>query len=305
MTQKNNMKMADFISGDHRLIAVLYRLGIGLGFGERTVEEICRASGINSDTFMLIANIYTVEHYIPTQEILDAADMMDIVKYLHASHSYYLDIEFPDLEKELEELISPCNPAQKAVISKFFADYKKEVENHFAYEEDIVFPYVKSIINGRRIAGYSIDKFEEHHDNIQEKVDDLRNIIMKYLPKECDSVVALRILGHLCSLNEDLEKHTYIENKVLIPLVDTNENTFSIKDTAFSQNIEILSLREQEILVCVAKGMLNKEIADKLCLSVHTIITHRKNITHKTGIKTVAGLTVYALLNNLIDPSQL
>ena len=62
-----------------------------------------------------------------------------------------------------------------------------------------------------------------------------------------------------------------------------------------------LSDREKEILVCVAKGMLNKEIADAESISIHTVITHRKNITRKTGIKTVAGLTVYALLNNLID----
>ncbi len=62
-----------------------------------------------------------------------------------------------------------------------------------------------------------------------------------------------------------------------------------------------LSAREKEILVCVAQGMLNKEIADKFNLSIYTVISHRKNITRKTGIKTVAGLTVYALLNNLID----
>ena len=65
-----------------------------------------------------------------------------------------------------------------------------------------------------------------------------------------------------------------------------------------------LSSREKEILVCVAKGMLNKEIADKLCLSIYTVITHRKNITRKLGIKTVAGLTLYALLNGLIDSSS-
>lgn len=66
-----------------------------------------------------------------------------------------------------------------------------------------------------------------------------------------------------------------------------------------------LSVREKEILVCVAKGMLNKEIADHFNLSIHTVITHRKNITRKTGIKTVAGLTVYALLNNLIDSGSI
>ncbi len=68
---------------------------------------------------------------------------------------------------------------------------------------------------------------------------------------------------------------------------------------------EELSAREKEILVCVAKGMLNKEIAYKYNISIYTVITHRKNITRKTGIKTVAGLTVYALLNNLIDASSI
>lgn len=68
---------------------------------------------------------------------------------------------------------------------------------------------------------------------------------------------------------------------------------------------EELSVREKEILVCVARGMLNKEIADRFNISIHTVITHRKNITRKTGIKTVAGLTVYALLNNLLDVNSL
>ena len=72
-----------------------------------------------------------------------------------------------------------------------------------------------------------------------------------------------------------------------------------------TDNREELSAREKEILVCVARGMLNKEIADRFHISIYTVITHRKNITRKTGIKTVAGLTVYALLNNLIDPATM
>ncbi|MBR1881618.1 MAG: response regulator transcription factor [Muribaculaceae bacterium] len=66
-----------------------------------------------------------------------------------------------------------------------------------------------------------------------------------------------------------------------------------------------LSKRETDVLIQVAKGLTNKEIADKLNVSPHTVISHRKNIMHKTGIKSVAGLTVYAILNNLIDESFL
>lgn len=65
-----------------------------------------------------------------------------------------------------------------------------------------------------------------------------------------------------------------------------------------------LSEREREVLILVAQGMANKEIADRLNISVHTVMSHRKNITHKTGVKSVAGLTVYALLNNLLDQND-
>ena len=86
-------------------------------------------------------------------------------------------------------------------------------------------------------------------------------------------------------------------------LVNKLRNALDIKqpDSSAEPVEGELSAREKEILVCVAQGMLNKEIADKLNLSIYTVLTHRQNITHKTGIKTVAGLTVYALLNNLID----
>ncbi|MBN2613797.1 MAG: hypothetical protein JXB00_19725 [Bacteroidales bacterium] len=69
--------------------------------------------------------------------------------------------------------------------------------------------------------------------------------------------------------------------------------------------VRILSRREEDILKYVALGLTNREIADKLFLSAHTVITHRKNISSKLGIKTIAGFTVYALLNKIILPSDI
>ncbi|MDR2887104.1 MAG: response regulator transcription factor [Bacteroidales bacterium] len=71
-----------------------------------------------------------------------------------------------------------------------------------------------------------------------------------------------------------------------------------------ADNID-LSEREKEILISVARGMTNKEIADQHFISVHTVISHRKNITRKTGIKTVSGLTIYAIFNNLVSQDEL
>ena len=76
-------------------------------------------------------------------------------------------------------------------------------------------------------------------------------------------------------------------------------------DTTKNADDVELSKRETDVLVAVAKGMMNQEIADQMNISIHTVISHRKNITRKTGIKSVSGLTVYALLNNLIDEKDL
>lgn len=65
-----------------------------------------------------------------------------------------------------------------------------------------------------------------------------------------------------------------------------------------------LSDREKEVLALIAKGDMNKTIADKLCISLNTVLTHRKNITAKLGIKTVSGLTVYAILNGMISADE-
>lgn len=71
--------------------------------------------------------------------------------------------------------------------------------------------------------------------------------------------------------------------------------------TVETSTTESLSNREREIVVCVVKGMTNKEIAEQLCLSIHTVITHRRNISNKLQIRSAAGLTIYAIVNKLVD----
>ena len=82
-----------------------------------------------------------------------------------------------------------------------------------------------------------------------------------------------------------------------------NQIALSADKSEKNDDVE-LSKREIDVLVAVAKGLMNKEIADQMNISIHTVISHRKNITRKTGIKSVSGLTVYALLNNLIDETE-
>lgn len=214
------MKMADLVNLNYHLLSVLSRLGVDLGFGEITVEEACRKHSLDVNAFLLICNVYSYDDYIPSGDLLSAGVPGDIVKYLHSSHIFYLEHELPELEKSLEMLVAPCDEKQKRIIDRFFSDYRKEVENHFAYEETVVFPYIEAFsddVDGSR--SYSIEQFEENHSNIDEKLCDLKNIVMKYLPETCDTVLRNNVLYHICFLEEDLDKHTLIENNVLIPMM--------------------------------------------------------------------------------------
>lgn len=218
-----SMKLADLIDMNFKLLNVLSRMGIGLGFGENTISEMCQQRGIDQNSFLLICNVYTYDDYVPSLEMIAGADPLTIVSYLHNSHLFYLQRSFPALEENLNAMVESCGEMHKKIVAKFFADYKTQVQNHFAYEERIVFPYVRSLMNGEAVESYSIEQFEENHSNIDETLNDLKNIVMKYLPETCDTLLRNDVLYKIYRLEEDLAKHTLIEDTVLIPVVNKME----------------------------------------------------------------------------------
>ncbi len=214
-----NMKLADLIDINHNLLAVLSRLEVSLGFGEHTIDEACKLHNVNTEAFLLICNVYNFEGYVPSQALLDRADVRDIMKYLHNSHLDYTNTSLRDLESLITKMLVNCPEAQKKLVEKFFDGYQNEVKNHFDYEENTVLPYVKALLEGNRQEGYSIETFEENHGNIEEKLCDLKNIVMKYLPESCDQVLRYEVLHQIYHLEKDLTRHTLIEDNVLIPIV--------------------------------------------------------------------------------------
>ena len=300
-----DMKIAELVDYNYHILAVLTRLGVEGGFGEHTIREICEKEHLDPETVSLICNVYVNRLFKPDAEQLEEASVDGILRYIHQSHDYYLNNALVLIASAIEELIKPCTPSQEKVIWKFFSDYKLELEKHFEYEEGQVIPYVKNLLVGKRTPGFSIDRFEENHSNIEEKISDLKNLVLKSMPTVCDNNLRVRLLNYIYALENDLKCHTRIEDDVLVPMVRLIENPGcrirQHSEVAAEREKDELSDREKEILVSVAQGLLNKEIADKHNISINTVITHRKNITRKTGIKTVAGLTVYAILNNLVD----
>lgn len=218
------MKMADLMDLDFSLLGVATRMGLGFGFGEATVAEECAKRGIDPETFLLICRVYAFEGYRPTRETLENANLQDIVKYLHQSHAYYMDVVVPELAGALEQTIEPCENRQKKVIWKFFADYKEELSKHFAYEEGKVFPYVEAVLGARKDRQFTIGEYEENHSNVEEKLEDLKNLVMKYMPPVCGQQDTFKALFYIFSLEEDLEKHTVVEDEILVPIVNRLES---------------------------------------------------------------------------------
>lgn len=223
------MKMADLIDMNFDLVGVLARIGISFGFGEDTVEEVCARHGVNTNTFLLICIVYTFDNYVPTPGVLREADLKDIVTYLRRSHDYYTQVAVTYLAESIEKMIGPCDSKYQNIIRSFFSQYKNELARHFEFEETQVFPYVMSVLEHREDSGFTILQYEENHTNVEEKLEDLKNILLKYLPPQCDSQNVMMVLSHLHLLEKDLQKHTLIEDDILVPVVNAMERDFAAK----------------------------------------------------------------------------
>jgi regulator of cell morphogenesis and NO signaling len=219
------MKMADLLASDMSLLSILQRLDIKLGFGEATVAEVCREYGISTDLFLIICNIYSFRDYTPQVETLTKDDIKSITTYLRASHRFYTSISFPQLHSNIHMLVKELDEVSRKLIDKFYDDYDNEVTSHFRYEEETVFPYIEKLTSGelQENSMYNITQFEHNHSNINEKLSDLSNIIIKYLSQETTSKLRFEILGLIHFISNDLQKHSNIEDKLLVPLVSKLE----------------------------------------------------------------------------------
>lgn len=212
------MKLADVISSDPTLLSILERLDIKLGFGDATVNEICASYGLSLELFLMICNINSFDNYLPVADSLKRDDASRIISYLRTSHKYYTQRYFPHLHSNIHKMMEACSPVENQVLNKFYDEYDAEVDKHFSYEETVVFPYIEALMQGKK-SDYSIEKFQESHSDLDEKLCDFKNIIIKYLPEADSSHIRFIVLQDIFMIEKDLHKHTLIENKLLIPLV--------------------------------------------------------------------------------------
>lgn len=369
--------MMDIVRDNYSLLQVVSRFGLSLGFGEQSVQAVCRASGVDTDTFLAVVNLLNRPEATDachpdfgpargTREEMVALRLPTLLQYLRQSHAYFLDFCLPGIRRQLMEAIDCSMQNEMAfLLLKFFDQYMNEVRKHMQYEDTRVFPYVERLLEaaadaadddeadtdeadaaGETPASFSIRQFATHHDQIDAKLSELKNLLIQYYPASGNNYRLNAVLLDLYSCEQELAAHTRVEDHLFVPAVfrlEQPEAAFrteqseaagapetgvsgatcaseagssaavgssaagvsgSAGSSALETGAEVLTDREKEIVCCVAKGMINKEIAEALFLSIHTVMTHRKNIARKLQIHSVAGLAIYAIAHKLVELSE-
>lgn len=275
-------KMCDLMAHEEEAIQIISRFGLNMGVGEQTIEEVCEAHDVHTPTFLSVVN-----YKVFRQRALPAnIDIETLHRYLRNAHTYFLEFRLPRLRAALIDAIQLEQASNRipALIVRCYDEFVEEIKTHIEHEN----------------AG----QYEEHeHDDqrITDKLSEIKNLIIKYYPADVNFPL-ISVMSDLWHTEQDFADHCAIEDDILRPSIETSRHAHR---HAEEEETEELSERERDVLVQVVKGLSNKEIADVLCISTHTVISHRKNITRKLKIHSTAGLTIYAIVNKLVDLKSL
>ncbi|MEA3447394.1 MAG: hemerythrin domain-containing protein [Bacteroidota bacterium] len=204
------------------LIPVINRFGIKLGLQNKTISEVCNDHNVKPGFFLTIINAHLHQDYSPASSLRSFSPLL-IVEYLRKTHAYYRDYILPRTKHMLEDLLQSCEGdcEELKLIKAFYRKYEEELIHHLDNEEHNVFPYIENLLNNDNIQGhcYSIENFEKEHSNVDIKINDLKQLIIKYITPSYNTNQCNEFLTLLSRFENDLKDHARIEDHVLVPMV--------------------------------------------------------------------------------------
>ncbi|MCM1077503.1 MAG: helix-turn-helix transcriptional regulator [Bacteroides sp.] len=300
-------RMREIIMDNNLLLMAISRFDIAFGFGDGTIKEICEKHNVDVDTFLAVVNLLSDREYDNFKIALPS-----LMGYLRHAHGSFIEFILPGIRRKLIEAINYSDTNDVAfLLMKFFDDYVIEIKRHMDYENEYIFSYVDKLLQGTIDEDFSISQFSLNHNHMASKLNELKDVFI-YSYNQRDNDLLSIALHDIIGCERDLMAHFEVETKLFVPAVETVEQQLRSRQEVMrlpvdkktienDSQLESLSDREKEIIKCVACGLTNKEIADRLCLSVHTITTHRRNLSAKLSIHSPAGLTIFAILHHLVD----
>lgn len=219
-TEKDSM--AALVTENYYMLFVLSRFGIPMGFGEGNIGQVCRQRGVDPKTFLAVVNL-NLQAGSRDGAIDEDVHPETIAEYLHNSHEYFLKYRLPALRERLEKAMDRKHEAEVSeAVMRFFDEYVSEVEKHMMYEEEVVFPYVRALVEGASGGDYRISVFRKRHDQIESRLTELRDILVKYYRGK-NGYAFNAALFDIFTCAEDLREHNQVEDALLVPLIEKLE----------------------------------------------------------------------------------
>lgn len=211
-------KMSDLICENYSLLLVMSRFGLSLGFGDKTVEQVCVQQGVHTETFLAVVNFMDDECCMP-DEYRRNISIHALMDYLKQAHFYFLEFNLPAIRRKLINAIDCSQNDVAFLILKFFDEYVNEVRAHMEYENQVVFEYVDSLLNEEKVTDYNITVFAARHNQIETKLTELKNILVKYYPANANNNLLNSVLFDIYSCEKDLCSHCRVEDYMFVPLI--------------------------------------------------------------------------------------
>lgn len=218
-------KLADIILEYPGILLMMEHFDIEQVVGDYTLSDLCKNYPVSEPVLLNFTNLY-LGNYSLNSDDFHINDIKSIVPYLRNCHRYYQHEIYPVLRTYIGQMHQMNDQAGILMLENFFNEYFKEVLEHLEYEDKLVFPYIDNLFEAllskkqqTNQPNYTVNEYMEHHNDINEKLNDLKNLLIKYLPVRNDQSIRRRLLISLAELEKDLEIHSLIEEKLLVPLV--------------------------------------------------------------------------------------
>jgi hypothetical protein len=210
-------QMSNMVNNNYRILLVISRFGISLGFGDENIGEVCDSNGVDTNTFLAVVNRIIDNTSDSEYSLLDIS-IEALIIYLQNSHDYFLKYRLPCIRQNLLEVLNTPKDGLAQAVLNYFDDYVKETEKHMMYEEKKVFPYVRSLLRGTDPGKYTINKYQKHHDQVETPLREFKQILIKYYPAKSSNELN-SVLFDIFNCESDLASHTDIEDKLFTPLI--------------------------------------------------------------------------------------
>ncbi|MGE4587606.1 MAG: hypothetical protein AB7D05_09715 [Mangrovibacterium sp.] len=229
----SEMKMSNLIFENPSFLVMMEHFDLDLTTQGKNVAQICMENQLNKAVFIGIANLYN--GFNPEKiDHLETDDARVMIAFLKNSHQFYLNEKIPEIHGIIDQLFKNGTNERTEIrlIEDFFTEYSREVKEHLDYEDEIAFPYFLELLSPtgdppKTKKKFSVKEYQDHHTDIETKLNDLKNLLVKHILLKDDRSLKRKLLINLFELEYDLNIHSVIEELMLIPLIKKIEERVS------------------------------------------------------------------------------